>query len=98
MLVACRLAGLSALEAHYAGLVALRQTKGGGPCLLRPGTRPPAPARCRGCSRPAETCTFPASDGSPAAHRSPLAALRPSGELRPAEGRPWGSYAARSAV
>jgi hypothetical protein len=26
MLVACRLAGLSALEAHYAGIIALRQS------------------------------------------------------------------------
>jgi hypothetical protein len=26
MLVACRLAGLSALEAHYAGLIALNQS------------------------------------------------------------------------
>ena len=28
MLVACRLAGLFALEAHYAGLAALTQTEG----------------------------------------------------------------------
>jgi hypothetical protein len=35
MLVACRLADLSALEAHYAGLVAIRQTKGG--CAGRGG-------------------------------------------------------------
>ena len=30
MLSACRLAGLSALEAHYAGLLALRQSGTGG--------------------------------------------------------------------
>jgi hypothetical protein len=29
MLVASRLAGLSALKAHYAGLIAVRQTEGG---------------------------------------------------------------------
>jgi hypothetical protein len=29
MLVACRLAGLSALDPHYAGLIAVTQTEGG---------------------------------------------------------------------
>jgi hypothetical protein len=33
MLVACRLAGLSALEAHYAGVIALMQSDRPSSCL-----------------------------------------------------------------
>jgi hypothetical protein len=55
MLAACRLAGLSALDVHYAGLVALRQTKGVDPCPLGPPERTPALRRCMGCGWPGGT-------------------------------------------
>jgi hypothetical protein len=43
MLVACQLAGLSALAAHYAGRVALTQS---GPCWPAEACSESAPAHC----------------------------------------------------
>jgi hypothetical protein len=49
MLVACRMAGLSALKAHYAGLIALNQSGAWGGVQLSPVSVPSNGARS--CAR-----------------------------------------------
>jgi hypothetical protein len=53
MLLACRLAGLSALEAHYAGRVALTQS---GPCWSAEACSDSAPAHWSILSKPWSAC------------------------------------------